>query len=1094
MPLVINLGGMWPPITNKAANSRVQRPTRISLGSRFAVNTKRLPPVLETIIIAPPFLWLYWYVQRPWIPRRAMAEALAALGVAAAIAQFVQIGAAVVKRIHEFASSAQDVPDSLKSTADQLPVMIDICQRILSDGVDEEDTTLLNLVMGCIKCVQEQENLITSLLPKPEDKFIVKSKKAVRSIVTDKKMEKIQRNLESYKSTLIFHRTHATSKASSFISKQVTCYCYPSRGISQFVEREAVLHNLEQALSSADKNRPRCAVLIGMGGQGKTSLAIEYCRRSAQNKRYRTILWVDASSPLALERSFSTCADRISSETRKLDDLASTVQFVKDALEGHGWLMVFDNYDQPEDFDDFSNFYPDHGNGAVLITSRHADATALGTELQLEGMGEDEGIELLLRRTKFNKGERDVRLAAKQILQRLGNLPLAIDQAGAYMTARNLSPPAFLQQYDKRIEHYFGQTPKVWDYKRRASEETKAFPLSVRTTWEMSLEQIPDGEGRRESVEHLLALSAFLGGADISSLVYEVFYDYADEPPSWMSVFATPGSWDAYDYEDVITELSRLSLLQQMTTDNDECIFSLHPLIRDWVQLRIPQQKRTEYVVESAIVLASYVNKHIPTNSLSTSRRILSYQDALVQSMSRFSNPNVQLGTGVLRDAGRCFALFYNLHGRYNDAEVLLNMVRANDEQQHGLTHPFLLDTTRHLASVLKNQGQHVKAQQLLEPVLKKAEAVYDSAPEVLELRMELAAVYAKQGKLQESKIVHENLLEYYTNHTGSHSVQFLRCLEQLGQLYRWQGKHDAAIGYFTRVLEYYEKNVGHDKLHTFRVIVHLANARRALSQYAEAEKLLLQALKGLENSVGVYHPDTAGVHVDIAISFRSIGQFEKAESHFALAIDGFNKSLGPGHPDTLRAMMNSAILLDRPGRIAEATVLYKQVLSGRLKKLGSGHAYTMRTVERLAYVLWLQGEREEAEDLATRILTSNGKINTQESVSPSSRGSNAPEYNALILLYEQALARDTAKLNPGHVDVVEAQTSLAAVRQAQKETEDSFGDASRVTTLRESRSSSLADDTTLCSPSISTPCLDSVKVGDVNIQVTTVDLTTLSI
>jgi tetratricopeptide (TPR) repeat protein len=1023
-----------------------------------------------------------------------MAEALATLGVAAAIAQFVQIGAAVVSRIQEFVSSTQGAPDSLKATVNQLPVMIDICKRILSDGVDEEDTTLLNLVKGCTECVQEQANLIASLLPKPGDKFIVKSKKAMRSIVTDKKMQKIHQTLESYKSTLILHRTHTTSKASSFISRQATCYCYPSRGISQLVEREAELYNLEQALSSADKDKPRCAVLIGMGGQGKTSLAIEYCRRSVKDKRYRTILWIDASSPLALERSFSTCADRISSETRKLDDLASTVQFVKDALEGHDWLIVFDNYDHPEDFDDFSNFHPDHGNGAVLITSRHADAAILGTGLQLEGMKEDEGIELLLRRTKFNKGERDVRTAATQILQRLGNLPLAIDQAGAYMAARSLSPLAFLQQYDKRAEHYFGQTPKVWDYKRQASEETKAFPLSVRTTWEMSLEQISNDEGRRESLEHLLALSAFLGGADITSLVYGAFCDSENEPPSWMSVFATSGSWDAYNYEDMITELSRLSLLQQMTTDNDECIFSLHPLIRDWVQLRVPQQRRTEYVVESAIVLASYVNKHVTTSSLPTSRRILSYQDALVQSMSRFSNPDVQLGAGTLRGAGRCFALFYNLHGRYNDAEVLLNKVRANDERQHGPTHPFLLDTTRHLASVLKNQGQHIKAQQLLEPVLKKAESVSDSAPEVLELRMELAAVYAKQDKVEESRIIHENLLEHYTSHTGSHSGQVLRCLEQLGQLHRWQGKHEAAIGYFTRVLEKYETKIGHDELHTFRVIVHLANTRRALSQYAEAEQLLLRAIKGLENSVGIYHPDTAGAHVDIAISFRCIGQFEKAESHFALAFDGFSKSLGPDHPDTLRAMMNFAILLDRRGRIAEATVLYKQVLAGRLKKLGSGHAYTMRTVERLAYVLWLQDEREEAEALATRILTSNGKINTQESISLGSRGSNAPKYNALVLLYEQAVARDSVKLNPGHVDLVEAQTSLAAVRQAQKETEDSFDDSSEVATLRESRSSSLADDVTLRSLSIPPPRLNSVKIGDVNIQVTTVDLCALSI
>jgi hypothetical protein len=99
-------------------------------------------------------------------------------------------------------------------------------------------------------------------------------------------------------------------------------------------------------------------------------------------------------------------------------------------------LLVFDKYDSPKDFPNIYEYFPKSSSGAILFTSRHADSTRLGDVVEMGGMTEEEGVELLLSQCAYKDTTENV-FKGRKIVRTLGYLPLAIDQAGAYIRARS---------------------------------------------------------------------------------------------------------------------------------------------------------------------------------------------------------------------------------------------------------------------------------------------------------------------------------------------------------------------------------------------------------------------------------------------------------------------------------------------------------------------------------------------------------------------------------------------------------------------------------------------------------------------------------
>src|SRR5439155_13601338 len=187
--------------------------------------------------------------------------------------------------------------------------------------------------------------------------------------------------------------------------------------------------------------------------------------------------------------------------------------------------------------------------------------------------------------------------AGREIVRRLGYLALAIDQAGAYISARGLALDLYMDHYNNRKEKVLKEVPEFWEYRKKLGDAEAEASLSVFTTWEMSFQQIGRGGDGRRNKEHLLTVSAFFDNKDIFEELFRVYFEL--ENPRWMEIFCVEGVWSEYEFQDVIVELCNHSLVQNLEVGTTGTHFSLHPLIQDWMKLRLNPQGRRTYTAEA---------------------------------------------------------------------------------------------------------------------------------------------------------------------------------------------------------------------------------------------------------------------------------------------------------------------------------------------------------------------------------------------------------------------------------------------------------------------------------------------------------------
>ena len=259
-----------------------------------------------------------------------------------------------------------------------------------------------------------------------------------------------------------------------------------------FTGRVELLRDLREALDS-EKSAALTQAIHGLGGVGKTQLAIEYAYRYANH--YSLIWWVRSETPESLNADWEALARRMNlvSQEDQLEQ-SEVIEIVRGALEQRtGWLLVFDNAPNPNAIE----FYLPHGSaGHVVVTSRYAAWGGVARPLPVKVWEPRESVEFLLKRT----GHED-EAAAGQLAEELGYLPLALEQAAAYIEHAGRALAAYLALFRERKLALFQPGTSGSD------EEA-----TVATTWDISFEQ-----ARKDSsaAADLLRLCAFLGPDDI---------------------------------------------------------------------------------------------------------------------------------------------------------------------------------------------------------------------------------------------------------------------------------------------------------------------------------------------------------------------------------------------------------------------------------------------------------------------------------------------------------------------------------------------------------------------------------------------------
>jgi nucleoside phosphorylase len=267
----------------------------------------------------------------------------------------------------------------------------------------------------------------------------------------------------------------------------------PQRNPS-FTGRETLLREIHDKLSRTQQTAVLPQALLGMGGVGKTQLATEYVHR--HSAEYDLIWWVAAGQEAHILASLTQLAQRLKLEVSRAADAA--VPAVREALSTgatgyRNWLLVFDNAEAPRDV---KKYFPTGGGGKILVTSRDPDWSRFTPFTEVDGFTRDESKAFLHGR-KPDLSDHD----AERLASALGDLPLAIEQAAAGVSAIGMSVGEYLTLLEEKRVDVLEGSPAA-DY-----------PDSVAAAIELSIEKL---KVLNPAALHLLQICCFVAPEPIS--------------------------------------------------------------------------------------------------------------------------------------------------------------------------------------------------------------------------------------------------------------------------------------------------------------------------------------------------------------------------------------------------------------------------------------------------------------------------------------------------------------------------------------------------------------------------------------------------
>ncbi len=687
----------------------------------------------------------------------------------------------------------------------------------------------------------------------------------------------------------------------SSVSELAPVWTVPYRRNPFFTGREDILQRLYRMLisdTSATSAQPR--VLSGLGGIGKTQLAVEYAYRYRPD--YHVVLWAKADSLEALTSDFAGFADLLNLPGRREQDQRYAVDAVKRWLEVNtNWLLILDNV---EDLKMVNDYLPAAPRGHILLTSQTQVVGGVAFRLEIEKMTAEEGALFLLHRTGLLASDASLeniadadRKKAIEIAAMMDGLPLAIDQAGAYIEETRSSLAGYVELYGKR---------RIELLKLRGGLASQ-HPEPVATTWSLAFEKI---EQTSPAAAELLRFFAFLHPDAISE---ELILRGASHLGPLLQTVAT----DAFVLNQAIGKLHTFSLVSR----NPAAMLTVHRLVQ--TVLKDSMSKETQYQWAERVVRA--VNQAFPEVEFHTwqdCRRYLPHAQvcaALIEQESLTFPEAARL----LDQAG--FYLYEQ--GQYPEAEPLLKQAVAIRDQTLGPEHPDIATSLNHLAELYREQGKYAQAELLYQQALTIRENLL--GPMHVDLATSfnnLGLLYNAQAKYGQAEQLHQRALEIRKNLLGMEHSDVATSLNNLASLYQAEGQFAQARPLYLQSLTIKEQALGPEHPDTASSLNNLALLYQAEGQYAQARPLHQRALAICEKVLGPEHPDTASSLNNLAGFYANQRNYTQAEPLFQRALSICEQTIGSDHPTTIRILKNYATMLRQAKRNAKAKDLEDRI------------------------------------------------------------------------------------------------------------------------------------------------------------------------
>ncbi len=728
----------------------------------------------------------------------------------------------------------------------------------------------------------------------------------------------------------------------------------PYRRNLHFTGRDDLLDQLEQHLSPVGQGDPgitRRAALTqtqaikGLGGIGKTQIAVEYAYRSHDLARYTHTLWINAASEEALLASFTALAELLPGfPTKDETDQHKLAKEVKQWLEQceHHWLLIFDNAD---DVLIIQDYLPQRSNGSILITTRANAVGSLAISIEVETMGFVEGTQLLLRRAqRFEQASDEDINQAGNIVVTLDHFPLAIDQAGAYLEETQCSFAQYLDLYQAHRKDLLAQR----------GLQTTNYPDSVMTTWSLSFHKV---ELANPAAAELLQMLAFLA----PDLIPEELIQCG--AVGW-SPLLQKAATDYFAFNQMIAELLKFSLVKRLS---DNQALSIHRLVQAVQQDMMEPELRRQWA--QCVVRA--VSKVFPDSqdiaTWSQCRRYLDQAQVCYRLVEQYHLIFIEAA-----DLSDRASFYLDEHALYTIAEPLTRQTLSIREQLLGSQHPDTANSLNSLAVLCQHQGKYTEAEPLLKRALSIREQVLGTThPDTALTLSNLAAVYMKQGEFTKAEPLLKHALSIREQQDDSEHPDMALILDTLASFIALeQERHDEAEELYQRALSIRERQLGATHLTTAFSLNNLAVFYITQRRYTEAEPLLKRALSIREQALGTTHPDTATSLDALAALYDEQGRYVEAEELYQRVLSIREQQLGTTHLTTVFSLSKLANLYFALEKYTEAEPLLKRALSIREQVLGTTHPDTNESLNILAAFYMTQRRYAEAEPLLKHTLS----------------------------------------------------------------------------------------------------------------------------
>ncbi|KAL2855615.1 purine and uridine phosphorylase [Aspergillus pseudodeflectus] len=651
--------------------------------------------------------------------------------------------------------------------------------------------------------------------------------------------------------------------------------------IQEFIGREEELETLWDSLRPDSSPMRKVVVLHGMGGMGKTQLAIRFARIHKED--FSAILLLNAKDRSTLRQSLSSAWSRIpesedvahtpdtvqdgQARITNEDDVKQRAQNMLDWLATEGntrWLLIFDNVDQShtaEGEDPVQSIYdlsPTADHGSVLVTTRLIQLAELGISHPIRKLSTEHACQLLLQTAGHNDHGRNSQQLDSDVYSlasQLDGLPLALTMAGSYIRQSGITISQYLRYYTESWHELMEQTQQPQCYLQG----------NLLTTWSVTYTQIH--KTHPSSVELLLLLAVF----DNRDIWFELVQNcrHVPDTPSWVVKSFSNGL--AF-----LATLKPLIAFSLVETKQGGGSYSIHPVIREWCLHALNDNdngntKKGDVYKAIALTAISYtpeISDDMDHSNLQ--QRLLPHADQMVQHLQTWKVPRVLEIYTAIHD----LACLYLSQGMLRQAQQLYERALAGKEDILGPDHISTLETVNNLGIVHTNRRNTEAAGKMCQrALLGRENALGPHHASTLHSVNALAFFHMKEGNLSRAEALYKRALTGFEKALGVDHPSVLDTINNLGLLYTKQRKLKQAATMYRQAMSGFEKAFGPDHTSTLILVYNLGSLYQTQGSLASAREMYQRALAGYEKVFGKRHTST----IMIADSLCELEQAQKA-------------------------------------------------------------------------------------------------------------------------------------------------------------------------------------------------------------------------